>query len=93
MADSATLKEAIAYLREEIPTQDISAKPVVAHPHNTVRTVPERLPAARIKELSQLRPAIAVLWTFGAHFPMYCFFARLGALQFSAHEKSFVLLP
>jgi fatty acid desaturase len=64
MADSAKLKEAIAYLREEIPTRDISTKPVVAHPHNTVRTVPERLPAARIKELSQLTPAIAVLWTF-----------------------------
>ena len=64
MPHSTKLKEAIAYLREEIPTQDVSKNPAVAHPHNTVRTVPERLPAARIKDLSRLNPGIAVLWTF-----------------------------
>ena len=64
MAYSTKLKEAIAYLREEIPTRDVSKDPLVAHPHNTTRTIPERLPAARIKELSQLSPGIAVLWTF-----------------------------
>jgi fatty acid desaturase len=64
MPDSTKLKDAIAYLREEIPTRDVSKNPVVAHPHNTARTVPERLPAARIKELSQLNPGTAVFWTF-----------------------------
>ena len=77
MAHSTKLKEAIAYLREEIPTRDVSKNPVVSHPHNTARIVPERLPAARIKELSQLNPGIAVFWTFmqwasiGAAIAMY----------------------
>ncbi len=42
------------------PTEDISNKPVVEHPHNTSRTIPERLPAAKIKELSVLQPAKAL---------------------------------
>jgi fatty acid desaturase len=65
MADLAKLKRAIAYLREEIPTEDISANPVVQHPHNTSRMIPERLPAATVKELSKLEPARAVAVTFG----------------------------
>ena len=65
MTDVTKLKRAVAYLREEIPARDISKNPVIPHPHNTARTVPERLPAARIKELSQLKPRIAVLWTLG----------------------------
>jgi fatty acid desaturase len=63
MPDFAKLKRAIAYLREEIPAEDVSANPVVQHPHNTARTVPERLPAATVKALSQLEPARAVAAT------------------------------
>ena len=65
MIDVTKLKRAVAFLREEIPAQDISKNPVIQHPHNTARTVPERLPAARIKELSQLNPRVAVLWILG----------------------------
>lgn len=64
MDDSSTLKRALAYLREDIPAKDISQNPVVEHPHNTVRTVPERLPGATVKALSQLQPARAVLRVF-----------------------------
>ena len=39
----------IAFLRAETPTQDISTNPVVAHPHNTSSTIPERLPPAKLK--------------------------------------------
>src|ERR1700728_1429428 len=53
----------LAFLRSEIPTDDISANPVMAHPHDTSRTVPERLPAAEIKELSALQPTKALLAT------------------------------
>lgn len=53
----------IAFLRSENPAEDISANPVVKHPHNTSRTVPERLPAAKIKELSALEPARALAAT------------------------------
>ena len=63
MADVAKLKRMVAYLREEIPAEDISTNPVVNHPHNTARMVLERLPPAKIKELSQLQPARAVLRT------------------------------
>jgi len=63
MADVAKLNEIIAFLRAENPTEDISANPVVKHPHNTARIVPERLPPATLKELSQLRPGKAVLAT------------------------------
>lgn len=65
MPDFAKIKRALAYLREEIPAEDISKNPVVDHPHNTARTIPERLPAAKIKELSQLQPARAVLTVAG----------------------------
>lgn len=51
------ISKIVAFLRSEIPVEDISANPVVKHPHNTSRTVPERLPAAKIKELSTLEPA------------------------------------
>lgn len=65
MADLARVKRVIAYLREEIPAEDVSENPVVSHPHNTARMVPERLPPAKIKELSQLQPRRAVLRTAG----------------------------
>jgi fatty acid desaturase len=51
---------AVVYLRAENPTEDISTNPVVEHPHNTARTILERLPPAKIKELSRLQPAKAV---------------------------------
>ena len=53
----------VAFLRSEIPTEDISANPVVSHPHNTSRTIPERLLPAKIKELSVLQPAKALIAT------------------------------
>jgi len=65
MPDVTKFKKAIAYLRAENPTEDISANPVVKHPHNTARTIPERLPPAKIKELSRLQPAKAVAATAG----------------------------
>ena len=60
MADFEKIQRVLACLREEIPSEDISKNPVVQHPHNTARAIPERLPAAKIKELSQLLPARAV---------------------------------
>jgi fatty acid desaturase len=59
----AQLTRIIAFLRSENPSEDISANPVAAHPHNTSRTIPERLPAAKIKELSVLEPARALAAT------------------------------
>jgi fatty acid desaturase len=53
----------ITFLRSEIPADDVSVNPVVAHPHNTSRTIPERLPPATIKELSVLRPSKALIAT------------------------------
>lgn len=61
----AKVNSAIAYLRAEIPTEDISASPVVVHPHNTSRNIPERLPAAVVKELSALDTTRAILATGG----------------------------
>ena len=55
----------VTFLRAENPTEDISKNPVVEHPHNTGRTVPERLPAWKIKELSTLEPARALQATAG----------------------------
>jgi fatty acid desaturase len=63
MPDVAKINRALAYLREEIPTADLSQNPVVEHPHNTTRLVPERLPPAKIKELSRLEPSRAVATT------------------------------
>ena len=57
------ISKAIAYLRSESPPEDVSKNPIVKHPHNTTRTIPERLPAATIKELSALEPAKAVAAT------------------------------
>lgn len=59
----AQLTRIIAFLRAESPVEDISANPVVEHPHNTSRTIPERLPATEVKELSQLEPARALAIT------------------------------
>jgi hypothetical protein len=53
----------IAFLRAENAREDISKNPIVRHPHNTTRTIPERLPAATVKELSVLEPARAVAAT------------------------------
>jgi fatty acid desaturase len=53
----------IAFLRSEIPSEDVAADPVVTHPHNTCRTIPERLPRAKIKELSVPRPGSALIAT------------------------------
>ena len=57
------INKAIAYLRSEIPSEDVSKNPIVQHPHNTTRAIPERLPAATIKELSALEPAKAIAAT------------------------------
>lgn len=65
MPPFAQLTNAIAFLRSENPVEDISANPIVVHPHNTSRTIPERLPAAKIKELSALDPARALVATAG----------------------------
>ncbi|MGB6949699.1 MAG: fatty acid desaturase family protein [Methyloceanibacter sp.] len=65
MPPVAELSRIIAFLRSEIPVEDISVRPVVEHPHNTSRTIPERLPAATIKELSVLEPARALAATAG----------------------------
>ncbi|XSG83475.1 MAG: fatty acid desaturase family protein [Methyloligella sp. ZOD6] len=64
MADFAKINRALAYLREEIPAEDISKNASVKHPHNTARTVPERLPPQTVKALSQLEPWKAVAATF-----------------------------
>ena len=59
----AQINRIVAFLRAENPTEDISKNPVVAHPHNTSRTIPERLPPAKLKELSVLQPGRALLAT------------------------------
>ena len=53
----------VALLRSEDPTGDISTNPIVPHPHNTSRTIPERLPPAKLKELSVLQPSRALMAT------------------------------
>jgi len=63
MPSFARIAKIIAFLRAENPAEDISANPVVKHPHNTTRSIPERLPAAQIKELSTLEPARALAAT------------------------------
>jgi fatty acid desaturase len=55
------VSRAIAYLRAANPNEDISKNPVVAHPHNTSRAIPERLSPGKIKDLSALEPGKA-LW-------------------------------
>jgi fatty acid desaturase len=63
MPSLARIARIIAFLRSENPAEDISANPVVKHPHNTSRSIPERLPAAKIKELSALDPGKALAAT------------------------------
>ena len=65
MAYFAKVKSVIAFLRSETPVEDISANPLVVHPHNTSRSIPERLPAATVKQLSALEPARALAATAG----------------------------
>ena len=65
MPSLAKVSSVIAFLRTEIPAEDISTNPVVVHPHNTVRTIPERLPPAIVKDLSQLDTARALAATAG----------------------------
>ena len=57
------INKAITYLRSENPSEDVSKNPIVKHPHNTSRAIPERLPAATIKELSELDPGKALAAT------------------------------
>src|SRR6476620_10115100 len=73
---------AIAFLRSPISAQDISTNPVVIHPHNTSRTIPERLPPAIVKDLSQLDAARALAATrrMGLDCPLHLFLAP-GALR------------
>jgi fatty acid desaturase len=63
MSAIAEINKIVALLRSETPTDDISTNPVVKHPHNTSRTIPERLPPAKLKELSELQPARALIAT------------------------------
>ena len=65
MAYFVKVKSVIAFLRSETPVKDVSANPLVTHPHNTSRAIPERLPAATVKELSALEPARALAATAG----------------------------
>jgi fatty acid desaturase len=57
------LSTIVAFLRSESPQDDVSTNPVVAHPHNSSRTIPERLPAAEVKALSQLDQSKSLLAT------------------------------
>ena len=57
------INQIVTFLREENPTEDISKNPVVVHPHNTSRGIPERLPPAKIKKLSALQPGRALAAT------------------------------
>ena len=66
------INKAIAYLRAESPSEDVSKNPIVQHPHNTTRAIPERLPATTIKELSALEPAKAIAATAEIA-PLPCF--------------------
>ncbi len=59
----AEINRIVAFLRSENPSKDISTNPIVEHPHNTSRTIPERLPPAKLKELSVLQPAKALIAT------------------------------
>jgi fatty acid desaturase len=59
----AEINRIVAFLRSETPSKDISTNPIVEHPHNTSRTIPERLPPAKLKELSVLQPAKALIAT------------------------------
>lgn len=57
------ISQIVAYLRSESPQEDVSKNPVVQHPHNTSRGIPERLPAATIKQLSVVDSSRALLAT------------------------------
>ncbi len=63
MPSFARITRIITFLRSENSVEDISANPVVKHPHNTSRSIPERLPASKIKELSGLDPVKALAAT------------------------------
>jgi hypothetical protein len=57
---SERITKIITFLQADTPIEDIAKNPVVRHPHNTSRIVPERLPPTTIKELSVLEPAKAI---------------------------------
>jgi fatty acid desaturase len=57
------INAAIAFLGAQNPNEDISENPVVVHPHNTSRIIPERLPPAKIKELSAVQAGRALAAT------------------------------
>jgi fatty acid desaturase len=59
----AEINRIVAFLRSENPSKDISTNPVIEHPHNTSRIIPERLPPAKLKELSVLQPSKALIAT------------------------------
>ncbi len=65
MPDLAKVNSALAFLRAEIPAEDISTNPVVVHPHNTSRTIPERLSPEIVRELSKLDTARVLAATAG----------------------------
>jgi fatty acid desaturase len=65
MSYFSNVNSVITFLRSEISAQDISTNPVVPHPHNTSRTIPERLPATTVKELSRLEPSRVLAATAG----------------------------
>ena len=65
----AKVNNVIEFLRSEVPTHDVSSNPVVVHPHNTSRAIPERLPAEVVKRLSTLDPVrviAATAWQWSA---------------------------
>ena len=65
MPTLAKVNSAVAFLRAEIPAEDISTNPVVVHPHNTSRAIPERLSPEIVRELSKLDTARALAATAG----------------------------
>jgi hypothetical protein len=54
---SERITKIITFLQADTSIEDIAKNPVVRHPHNTSRIVPERLPPTTIKELLVLEPA------------------------------------
>jgi fatty acid desaturase len=65
MSYFSKVNSVITFLRSEISAQDISTNPVVPHPHNTSRAIPERLAATVVKKLSLLEPSKALAATAG----------------------------
>ena len=63
MAYFAKVKSVIAFLRSETPVEDISANPLVTHPHNSKSAEFDRLltqVSCRITNVARLRQAGAI---------------------------------